>query len=59
MELLYRSESFVTRPETELISQFLMVQSVLINFNQCALQGKLENNFTVLKLMDHFQMQYA
>ena len=38
IELLQWFESFVTGPETELILQFLMVQSVLLNFNQIVLQ---------------------
>ena len=58
MELLYWSESFVTRPETELNSQFLIFQIISTKF-QCALQRKFENDFAVLKLMDHFQMQSA
>ena len=55
-----QTKSFVNRPETELISQFLVVQISSTKFNQCALiQWKFENNFAVLKLMEHFQMQHA
>ena len=52
MELLYWSEGFVTRPETELISQVLVVQ---INstkfrsmcFRSMCLEKKLEDMFLI------------
>ena len=35
-----------------------MIALLKLNFSQCALQWNFENNFAVLKLMDHFQTQY-